>query len=227
MPDVTTAAFLDAGGATIAHPARFSKPIMEFMKVQLETEYGTLLDPFAGTGRIHELGHDFLRTVGVEIEPEWASMHPRTIVGDATSLPFPNQSFDVAFTSVTYGNRMADHHVAKDDSKRNTYTHTLGRQLHDNNSGKMQWGQEYRDLHVKAYRELHRVIRDYGGFYLNISNHIRKGKEIDVTGWHLDTLAGMGYIQNWVYPISTRRNRQGQNGNLRVEHEYIACFTRF
>jgi hypothetical protein len=45
----------------------------------------------AGTGVIHELPNE---TIGVEIEPEWASMHPDTIVGDATRLPFPAESFD-------------------------------------------------------------------------------------------------------------------------------------
>lgn len=47
-----------------------------------------------------------------------------TIVGNALYLPFRDRAFDGIVTSPCYGNRMADHHDARDDSKRNTYTHS-------------------------------------------------------------------------------------------------------
>jgi hypothetical protein len=86
-------------------------------------------------------------TVEVELEPEWASQHPRTMVGDARALPLPDATFDMVVTSPTYGNRMTDHHNAKDGSRRITYTHNLGRTLTPGNSGAMQWGEDYRQLH--------------------------------------------------------------------------------
>lgn len=92
--------------ATVAHPAKFTDVILATIADQLYGVTGRVLDPFAGTGRIHRLARPDLETVGVEIEPEWAAQHPNTVVGDALHLPFPDESFDAICTSPTYGNRM-------------------------------------------------------------------------------------------------------------------------
>jgi hypothetical protein len=65
---------------------------------------------------VHTLG---TKTVGVEIEPEWAGWHERTKVGDSRFLKrlFPRRKFDLIVTSPTYANRFADHHEAKDKCK--------------------------------------------------------------------------------------------------------------
>ena len=55
---------------------------------------------------------------------------------------FSDATFDMVVTSPTYGNRMADHHNAKDGRRRITYTHNLGRTLTPGNSGAMQWGED-------------------------------------------------------------------------------------
>lgn len=128
---------------------------------------GVVLDPFAGVGRIHELERPGRVTVGVEIELEWAATHPHTVCGDSTSLPFPNETFDYIATSPTYGNRMADHHNARDDSRRFTYKHMLGRDLHPNNSGRMQWGAPYRRLHETVWAECWRVLKPDGRLIIN------------------------------------------------------------
>lgn len=120
----------------VTHPAKFSSSILTVLAGLVQPEW-RILDPFAGTGRVHSLGSN---TWGVEIEPEWASMHPRTIVGDALHLPFAAKSFDAVITSPTYANRLADHHEAKDGSVRHSYRHDLGRPLHPSNSGQLQWG---------------------------------------------------------------------------------------
>lgn len=180
-----------------------------------------LLDPFAGTGRVHELGRP---SWGIEIEPEWAALHPRTLVGNALELPFRDHSFDCVVTSPAYGNRMADHHEARDDSKRNTYRHTLGRRLNQFNSGGIQWGDYYRFFHVAAWTEVRRVLKPGELFLMNISDHIRKGKVVPVSEWHREAVEALGFKTIGEQRIRTRRQKQGANGNLRVDHEMIWLF---
>lgn len=203
----------------VKHPAKFSASIMELLGDIVDPQW-RILDPFAGTGRVHQLGE---LTVGVEIEPEWAAMHPRTVVGDATALPFPAASFDAVVTSPCYGNRMADHHEAKDASQRNTYRHVLGRPLSPGSAAAMQWGSEYRALHLAAWSEARRVLRPGGRIVVNVSDHIRKGQRMPVTEWHLHALDTLGLRMDATYLVPTQRQRQGANGHLRVEGESVLC----
>src|SRR3990167_7947475 len=151
------------------HPAKFGDAVLD-AAVQLlyrvhapgaKTDGGpmTILDPFAGVGKVHRLRDYGFLTIGVEIEPEWADQSPHTVVGDALDLPWPNAHFDAICTSPSYGNRMADHHDAKDGSPRHTYRHYLGRPLSPHNSGAMQWGREYRAFHRRAWAEAARVLK--------------------------------------------------------------------
>lgn len=92
------------------HVAKFSDSVIlavqpwldAEMKMRFEDGVGhlTILDCFAGIGRVHELhdqhGDD---TWGIELEPEWATQHPRTVVGNSLHPPFRDQAFDVLFTS--------------------------------------------------------------------------------------------------------------------------------
>ena len=205
-----------------AHPAKFSKSILQVLH-GITHDCRLLLDPFAGTGLIHQME---CPTVGIEIEPEWATLHPGTIIGNALTLPFRGRAFDCVATSCTYGNRMADHHHARDNSKRNTYRHTLGRELHPQNSGKLQWGTAYREFHLAAWNEVKRVLEPGGRFILNVSNHIRKGQEVDVAGWHRRTIQMLGLWMEASHLVATRRQRQGANGNARVPYEVIYIFRK-
>src|SRR3982750_3152473 len=93
--------------APIVHPAPSPAPILGLL-AELVGDGSMVLDPFAGIGRIHQL-EDLDRgiiTEGVEIEPEWAALDPRTRLGDATALPEHwAAAFDAVVTSPCYGNR--------------------------------------------------------------------------------------------------------------------------
>lgn len=248
--------------ATVPHPAKFSPEILEVLDRWIEPGW-RVLDPFAGTGLIHTL--DQAETWGAEIEPEWATMHPRTIVGDALKLPFADASFDAIATSPTYGNRMADSHNAQErckpcggtgkvvkeidppgpdgytalkvpcdkcdgagrrDYKRLTYTHQLGRKLHPNNSGAMQWGPKYRAFHEKAWAEADRVLKPGGLFILNASDHIRGGEIQPVCDWHIETFEAMGYTVARLSNPETKRMGFGANREARVDAEMVAALRK-
>lgn len=208
------------------HPAKFSDAILAAIEPLLP-EWGVILDPFAGTGRIHQLETALRWTYGIEIEPEWAALHPNTRVGNALNLPAGwTGLFDAIVTSPTYGNRMADHHEAKDSSRRMTYRHTLGRPLHENNSGQLQWGPKYREFHEAAWAEAVRVLRPGGLFVLNCSDHIRAGEMQHVTRWHWKTLRGLGLETAAAKTVPTPRMRYGANGSSRVPFEWVIALRK-
>jgi SAM-dependent methyltransferase len=205
--------------APVRHPARYSDALLPVL-ARILAHSKRILDPFAGTGRIHALG---LRgeTYGIELEPEWAAMHPRTQQGNALALPFGDGYFDAICTSPAYGNRMADHHEARDASRRNTYTHALGRQLHPDNAGKLQWGDAYKDFHRRAWAEAARVLQPGGLFVLNVADHIRAGRRMHVSQWHVDTLLCMGFALRDTQEVPTPGLRHGANAASRVGFEYV------
>lgn len=266
----------DTTPTTPPHPARFSGPVLDQLMDLLHPEvhriadrepgrgYVHVLDPFAGVGNVHRLAGPvrvgpedddtrtvLVSTVGVELEPEWATAHPGTEQGDATALRFDTGSFDVVATSPCYGNRMADHHEARDTcktcagtgydgedsplspscpsckgaglSKRNTYRHQLGRPLTPGSGAGLLWGPEYRALHDAAIGEMVRVVREDGLVLVNMSNHLTdKGNtEHHVTEWWVNALLYRACRIAGVYPVRTRRQRQGQNGQHRTEHEFV------
>lgn len=210
----------------IKHPAKFSDNLLDKIQEMLAEATGLLLDPFAGTGKVHQLAGPDLQTVGVELEPEWANMHPNTIVGNALNLPFPANTFDYIVTSPVYGNRMSDHHNAKDGSVRHTYKHSIGRDLHPSNAGQIQWGIRYRTFHELAWSEVYRVTKPGGKFILNTSNHIRKGEEQKVTEWHQKILQQNGWELEDTTDLTTSRNRMGTNGHLRSSSETLSQLVR-
>jgi len=236
----------------VRHPAKFSDSILMQIALVLDEladngrlpEGGRILDPFAGIGKVHKLADRGWSTKGVELEPEWAEQDPRTVVGDARSLPWADHYFDAVVTSPCYGNRMADHHDAKDPcsncqgarhdddgdcracggsglSKRNTYRHALGRELTPGSGAGLQWGSAYRALHEQAWREAVRVVKPDGFLVVNVSNHIRGGEEQRVVEWHLNTLLLLGCFLWEVLRVSTPRLGFGANGDARVDGENI------
>lgn len=214
----------------IRHPAKFTDIFIPTF-ANLLVGYKRVLDPFAGTGKlalIKDYGYKG-EVVCVEIEPEWTDMEAYDIdewrIGDSQDMYWAeDNSFDAICTSPSYGNRMADHFESKDDSRRITYRHYLGRPLNENNSGRMQWGEKYRTLHRNVYKECRRVLRHEGLFILNISNHIRKGMEVDVTMWHKQMLKRLDFELIDKFEIPTPRHRYGANYKKRVAFESILVF---
>lgn len=213
------------------HPATFTNwllPVFEEIVRRYTPGDSSVrvLDPFAGTGKVHQLPFD---TLGIEIEPEWAAQHPNTIYGDSTRLlTWLDPVFDAVVTSPAYGNRMADKYLGDSKgSRRYTYATALGRHLRDNNGAGMRWGQEYRDLHEKVWRQCYKVLRPGGIIVVNVKNHIRDGKTVDVVGWHLETLqdtVGFQFLAHYDAPCPGQRH--GANRHLRVDNEEILVLRR-
>jgi hypothetical protein len=237
------------------HPAKYSKAVMnaimrECEKLALahpEKLDWHVLDPFAGIGGIFELhriegGFDAgslrYRITAIELEDEWAVqgyLHERfrdldhvlaMDFFDFAEHPANHEAFDLVVTSCTYGNRMADHHEAKDDSKRNTYRHTLGRPLSEGSSAAMQWGDEYREFHRNAWSAVFDLIEPGGYFILNVKDHIRKGVKQPVVAWHKAYVRTCGFNLKRTVEVGVRGNRQGENGDVRVDGESVFVFQK-
>jgi tRNA G10 N-methylase Trm11 len=214
------------------HPAPYTDILLPVFAALLPAATHMVLDPFAGTGKVAMLRAWLpgLACYGAEIEAEWsatanahACLTPRC---SATALPYPAATFDAIVTSPTYGNRMADHHEAKDASERHTYRHAIGHALHPANSGAMQWGDAYRAFHLAAWTEARRVLRPGGVLILNCKDHIRAGVLQEVTEWHVKTLLALGFTMTARRAIACPGQRHGANGAARVATETALRFAR-
>lgn len=218
------------------HPAKFNDPVIGAIRTMVH-EYGRdgiYLDPFGGVGGIHDalagMNDPRTETWAVELEPEWAeqsALKGQTWCADFLAWePPPYRRIMGIVTSPTYGNRMADHHDAKDGSKRITYRHTLGRELSDNNSGGMQWGVEYRAFHIKAWMKAAEILPQHGVLVLNVKDHMRKGERVKVCAWHVNTLRTVGFQLLDAEPVPVKGMGYGANGQERIGHEMVYVFKK-
>lgn len=220
-----------------------------------------VLDPFCGVGteRLRRaIAAPVGSVIGVDLEAEWVEACPGQIQANALCLPFADGTFKFAITSCVYGNRMSDHHNAQERCKvcsatgttpdgfdcvtcggtgrrkykRITYRHQLGRPLHRDNAGQMQWGPKYRAFHEQAWAEVLRVIRlphasrfGYRRLVLNVSDHERKQALQPVTSWHIDTLRSLGCgVPEVIARVETPRMKFGANREARAIHESVLSF---
>lgn len=216
------------------HPAKFTLEILYvvanhpvWFREDTRTIY-RILDPFAGVGRIHLLptywgmpDGEGIRTIGIELEPEWARTRPGTLVGNALNLPFKAGSIDAIVTSPTYGNRMADTYDGRDGSSRHTYRISLGRIPSRDSSAVMQWGVQYRHFHYRVIAEMWEVLSPGGLLFLNMCDHIRDHKVMPVVQWWWDALETLGFTMLDKVSIQTPHLKHGANSEARVENETI------
>lgn len=206
------------------HPAKFTDThLEEIVKILGGDRELNVLDPFAGVGTIHRLPY-FTR--GLELEPEWADQHHATVVGDALNTGFDNQCFDAVVTSPCFGNRMADNFEAKDDSKRHTYRHYLGRSPSEGSAAIMQWGDDYREFHKKAWLEAQRILVPNGKLIINIKDHIRGGEIQHVTQWHIEVCQEIGLKLLGEVTIPVSGLTHGENYEVRIPHESLLVFLK-
>jgi hypothetical protein len=264
-PSETTSVLVPAGRP---HPAKYSRRVLDALQVILDGELVgrprsaerlLVVDPFAGTGLIHTLASESIRTIGVELEAEWAEQHDSTIVGSALELVhlfgerggFP-YDVDVIATSPCFGNRMADSHDAKDVcnvcigsgvsvddaggaavvcekcdgdglSPRNTYRAKLGRAPSEGSAAVLQWGRAYREFHREFVRQCIEVLPPGGLLAVNMKNHIRDGRVMQVVVWWLAMMLAFEVDLDSVVRLDSAGNRFGSNGAARVDSEFWLC----
>lgn len=212
------------------HPAKYTDVLLGVF-VRMLAGCQRVLDPFGGTGKIFLLNRWYpeMEIQAIELEPEWAAINPRTTIGNALALPFQAGYFDAVCTSPTYGNDMA---IESNKEKWITewktfrYADMLGRKLNPDNSGKLKWGEKYRQFHIRAWQEATRVLQPGGVFVLNIKNHIRNGQEQFVTEWHIETILQLGYRLIEQQRVKTPSMRYGQNSEKRIEYESVIKFRK-
>lgn len=223
----------------VTHPAKYSPKIMDEAakiiwqdRMRHRFDPYLILDPMAGTGRVHLLQERIhCRTYGVELEPEWAEMDPRTIRGNALHLPFRNNTFNCIFVSPVYGNRMSDHHKANDSSRRHSYTHDIGHELHPDNSGTLYfWQPLYREFHIYTWAEAIRVLKPLGLFIINTKDFYRTVKGVRqreyVSAWHWTTLNQLGLKMMDVVRVDCPGMKFGANSDRVAEGESLGIFRK-
>jgi len=237
-----------ASTTTTPHPAKFSEPILRHIGAMMDRympvtppTWQEWLDPFGGVGRAQLLRKHYRLVTIVELEEEWANQAPDRVnvhVGDCKAFLKEHADFRLAYprydapfhgivTSPCYGNRMADRHTPRNETKldpatgqrvrttwkRHTYRHYLDRPLTDGSTAAMQWGPAYRQFHSETWELCSMVVRPGGLFILNISDHYRQGQPQGVPSWHKHEIESLGFKLIRADGVQTRRLRHGKNAH--------------
>lgn len=226
----------------VKHPARYSEALLPVLARYVDGA-GSILDPFAGTGRVGLLkslvtGHP-PAIIANELEHVWLAEARGNgcdvlIQGDARTVSqgLNGMAIDAVCTSPAYGNRMADACDWAPGRKHSTYTSALRettgdptRNLQPGNAGALQWGDAYRALHREAWAEAWRVLRPGGRIVVNVADHFRDGQLQGVPEWHVSVMLGLGFVLlDWA-EVETPRYGFGANAELRAP-ELVICLEK-
>lgn len=198
------------------HCAKFSPTILEqFVEILDERDFkGSILDPFGGTGLIHELATPDRMTTAIELEPEWVGqVAGTTLVGDCRkkmrALGRKGIGFHAIITSPTYGNRFADKDMREQCA--GTYMKGLQREASDGSSCHLQWGAAYRNFHDETWSIATQLLDEGDLFILNIQDHYRNKKRQRVAGWHVRDLETHGMRVDDIVAVPTPHQTRGAN----------------
>lgn len=219
----------------MTHPAQFTPSIIDALD-RLIPSSRTLrvFDPCAGLGQRLGLLADRRdwEFHGCDIEA-WPNRDHRVSQYDARATPFPDAYFDLAITSVTYANGLADKGLNMADPRgRRTYDLFLGHPLHEANTGAygLRQGvaayQRYLSLHHEIFVELHRVLKHDARFYLNCSDVIKGGQVVPVTADIVTEATRCGFYPIHGEKVDTPRYGFGANADVRVDGEDIVVLQR-
>jgi hypothetical protein len=216
--------------AESAHPAQYSREVLEAIKPIIEGFCLPVHDPFAGTGvRLGALCDELeLPFFGIEIEQEFI-VDKRVFQGDSTDRwSYPRLGSYLIVTSPVYPNGMADHFEAHDNSRRHTYRQALAKVLgHDSPLHEHNMGRYSVRGGIKAYRRYQTLASDASQWWwpnpvvLNVSDFIHKDTVIPLVAFWESMLRGHGYEIRDYQQIATPRQRFGANATKRVDHEIV------
>lgn len=145
-------------------------------------------------------------------------------------------------TSPVYPNGMADHFIstAADASSRMTYRHAAAAlsgnpryELSETNMGR--WGYRSTDrLDARArmmyWHLARRSVRHWSDAeraLVNVSDFLAGDRRVPVVDQWVELLQAHGWSVDLVHEVRTRRNRNGANGDRRVETEQIIDASRY
>lgn len=106
-------------------------------------------------------------------------------------------------------------------SRRNTYTHKLGRKPSRGSTAVLQWGYQYRVATERHCIEIARTLKPGSLAVINISNHIRDGVEQRVVEWWLNWWLVRGCTLIEARRVPTQRLGDGANREARVDGEMV------
>lgn len=186
-----------------------------------------ILDPMAGLGGVHYLRHlvDEVKTVGVEIEPEWSS-HPFTICADSTRdlvKLFGVNRFDAIVSVPPIGNYTSK---PSPTPRLSTYRDALGRPLHPRNAARFFFhNDQHKELLADIWRQSVEVLKPGGHVYFLGRSFFRRQRNQDGTMFHLQTLHDLGLWESWVEPVKYGFYG-GLNGHHRVQNPYLCVMEK-
>ena len=211
-------------GKTPAHPARWSREILERIAPTLAEIGRPVHDPFAGTGeRLGKLCDSLgLAFTGTDIEA-WPNTDPRVLVGEDSLDPttYPTGRYLIVTSPVYFGNRISSDYVGgplptTKLAGRHSYGISLGRALEQRNLARL-----CLRTRRKEYDQAHTDIAKLWGDLAAVNVD---GKARDQ--WRR-ILEGAGYEIADVLEVTTKRLGGGLAGaDKRAPHEVVLLAVR-